>query len=590
MLEELRIQNFAIIDRLELGFAPGLNVITGETGAGKSIIIDAVELLLGGKADHAFVRSGTEKASVEGQFTLRGITRGLILPILEREELMGDGEDFVTLYREVRSNGRTVARVNGVTVNLDVLREIGDTLVDIHGQSEHLSLLNSKYHLDLLDRYADLMGVRDALVTLVNNLNEIRREMRSLRDDKAALERRADALRHEIEDITSAKLKPNEEDDLKSERNRLSNSEQLATLAGHIVTLLSGESGEDLPGVDRLQQVSQALSKLAAIDASLSDWSEVMEGIAAQVQDLAVDMADYAESVEYNPKRLNDIEERLEIIAKLKRRYNLQTIDELLERVGEASAELEGIENSDERLEALGIKERELLVNVGELAAKISGIRRTTAKQLSKRVIRELGDLRMERAVFEVALTQTEDPDGCIVGNRRLAFDHTGIDSVEMMLSANPGEPLRPLAKVASGGEAARIMLALKRVLTAADHTPTLIFDEVDQGIGGRIGSVVGEKLWTLTTNHQVMVVTHLPQLAGFADRHYHVKKITRADRTSTQVTPLDDESERVDELAAMLGTVGESGLLSARDILLDARARKSTLHHSPAAENGVKP
>ena len=589
MLEELRIQNFAIIDRLELGFAPGLNVITGETGAGKSIIIDAVELLLGGKADNAVVRSGTEKASVEGQFTLKGITRGLILPILEREELLGDSDDYVTLYREVRSNGRTVARVNGVTVNLDVLREIGDTLVDIHGQSEHLSLLNSKYHLDLLDRYADLMGVRDALVTLVNNLNEVRREMRSLREDKAALERRADALRHEIEDITSAKLKPNEEDDLKSERNRLSNSEQLATLAGHIVTLLSGESGEDLPGVDRLQQVSQALTKLAAIDASLSDWSEVMEGIAAQVQDLAVDMADYAESVEYNPKRLNDIEERLEVIAKLKRRYNLHTIEELLERVGEASAELEGIENSDERLEALGIKERELLVNVGELAAKISGIRRTAAKQLSKRVIRELGDLRMERAIFEVALNQTEDPEGCIVGNRRLAFDHTGIDEVEMMLSANPGEPLRPLAKVASGGEAARIMLALKRVLTAADHTPTLIFDEVDQGIGGRIGSVVGEKLWTLTTNHQVMVVTHLPQLAGFADRHYHVKKIAKADRTNTQVTPLDNESERVEELAAMLGTVGESGHQSARDILLDARARKSALH-APATENGVKP
>lgn len=589
MLEELRIQNFAIIDRLELGFAPGLNVITGETGAGKSIIIDAVELLLGGKADNAVVRSGTEKASVEGQFTLKGITRGLILPVLEREELLGDSDDYVTLYREVRSNGRTVARVNGVTVNLDVLREIGDTLVDIHGQSEHLSLLNSKYHLDLLDRYADLMGVRDALVTLVNNLNEVRREMRSLRDDKAALERRADALRHEIEDITSAKLKPNEEDDLKSERNRLSNSEQLATLAGHIVTLLSGESGEDLPGVDRLQQVSQALTKLATIDEGLSDWSEVMEGIAAQVQDLAVDMADYAESVEYNPKRLNDIEERLEVIAKLKRRYNLHTIEELLERVGEASAELEGIENSDERLEALGIKERELLVTVGELAAKISGIRRTAAKQLSKRVIRELGDLRMERAIFEVALTQTEDPEGCIVGNRRLAFDHTGIDTVEMMLSANPGEPLRPLAKVASGGEAARIMLALKRVLTAADHTPTLIFDEVDQGIGGRIGSVVGEKLWTLTSNHQVMVVTHLPQLAGFADRHYHVKKIARSDRTNTQVTPLDNESERVEELAAMLGTVGESGHQSARDILLDARARKTALH-APATENGVKP
>lgn len=582
MLEELRIQNFAIIDRLELGFAPGLNVITGETGAGKSIIIDAVELLLGGRADSGVVRGGADKASIEGQFTLKGITRGLITPILEREDLLSEGDEFVTLYREVRSNGRTVARVNGVTVNLDVLREIGDTLVDIHGQSEHLSLLNSRYHLDLIDRYADLMGVREALVTLVDNLGVIRREIKSLRTDKAALERRADALRHEIEDIESAKLKSGEEDELRAERMRLSNSEQLATLAGSIVVLLSGEGGESLPGVDRLQQVSQALTKLAAIDNNLNDWAEVAEGIAAQIQDLAVDMADYADSVEYNPKRLNDIEERLEIIAKLKRRYSLDSIDALLERITEASEELEGIENSDERLEILTEKEREVLVHIGELATKISKVRSTAAKQLSKRVMNELADLRMERAVFQVAITQSDDPDGCYVGDRRLAFDHTGIDSVEMMLSANPGEPLRPLAKVASGGEAARIMLALKRVLTAADHTPTLIFDEVDQGIGGRIGTVVGEKLWTLTHGHQVFVVTHLPQLASFADRHYHVKKIARADRTSTQVTPLEEEAERVSELAAMLGTVGESGLQSARDIIAEARSRKQVAHITP--------
>ncbi len=581
MLEELRIQNFAIIDRLELGFAPGLNVITGETGAGKSIIIDAVELLLGGKADTSVVRGGAEKASIEGQFTLKDITRGMLMPILEREELLGDSDDYVTLYREVRANGRTVARVNGVTVNLEVLREIGDSLVDIHGQSEHLSLLNSRYHLDLLDRYADLMGVREALATLVDNLSNVRREINSLRSDKAAIERRADALRHEIEDIESAKLKLNEEDDLKAERLRLANSEQLATLAGTIVTLLSGEDGEDLPGVDRLQQVAHALTKLAAIDSELSDWAEVAEGIAAQIQDLAVDMADYAESVEYNPKRLNDIEERLEVFAKLKRRYSANSVEALLEHVVEAKAELDGIENSDERLELLGKKEYELLVNIGELASKISGVRRTAAKQLSKRVMRELADLRMERAIFEVALNQTDDPDGCFVGQRRLAFDQQGIDTVEMMLSANPGEPLRPLAKVASGGEAARIMLALKRVLTAADHTPTLIFDEVDQGIGGRIGTVVGEKLWTLTNGHQVLVVTHLPQLASFADRHYHVKKVAHADRTSTQVTPLDDETERVSELAAMLGTIGESGLQSARDIIAEAHSRKLAVHAS---------
>lgn len=575
MLEELRIQNFAIIDRLELSFAPGLNVITGETGAGKSIIVDAVELLLGGKADAGMIRSGAERATIEGVFALRGLTRGLLLPMLEREDLLADGDDVVTLYREVRANGRSIARVNGVSVNQDVLREVGDTLVDIHGQSEHLSLLNPRSHLDLLDRYADLMGMRAALQTLVDVLHTIRAEIRALEVDKDALERRAEMLRHEIEDIESADLDPAEEGDLRAERTKLSNSEQLATLAASIVTLLSGDAAEDLPGVDRMQQVAAALGKLAAIDTDLRDWAEVAEGIAAQVQDLAVEMADYADTVEYNPQRLNDIEERLEVINKLKRRYNADSVASLLARASAARDALAGIENSDERLEDLRRQERDKLIHIGDLANKISAVRKTVGKQLAKRVMRELADLRMERAQFEIGIEQDDDPDGCIVGERRLAFDATGIDKVEMLLSANPGEALRPLAKVASGGEAARIMLALKRVLTAADHTPTLIFDEVDQGIGGRIGTVVGEKLWTLTHGHQVMVVTHLPQLAGFADRHYHVKKIAQADRTSTQVTMLDNEADRISELAAMLGTIGESGMASARDILTEAAARK---------------
>jgi DNA repair protein RecN (Recombination protein N) len=576
MLEELRIQNFAIIDRLELDFAPGLNVITGETGAGKSIIIDAVELLLGGKADPAFIRSGSDKATVEGVFALRGFSKGLVLPLLRREDLVGEvGEDFVTLYREIRSTGRSVARVNGASVTLEVLREIGAGLVDIHGQSEHLSLLNSRYHLDLIDRYAELMGVREAIAKIVADLSVIRADIATLQSDKRALERRAEQLRDDIADIDAAELDPTEEDDLKAERMRLSNSEQLATLAAQAVNLLSAENTGELPAVDRLQQVAQALAKLAAIDASLAEWAEVAEGMAAQAQDLAIDLADYAEAVEYNPKRLNFIEERLELINKLKRRYG-GTVEQVLAYAERARDELDGLENSEERLEQLRAQEHALLVRVGELGMKISNQRQIAAKRLAKAVMAELGDLRMERARFEVGISQTEAAEGCIVGERRLAFDSTGLDAVEMLLSANPGEPLRPLAKVASGGEAARIMLALKRVLTAADHTPTLIFDEVDQGIGGRIGTVVGEKLWTLTHGHQVLVVTHLPQLAGFADKHYHVKKIASADRTATQVTALDDPNARVIELAEMLGATGESGRQSARDLLSEAQARKS--------------
>ncbi len=574
MLEELRIHNFAIIDHLELEFSAGLNVITGETGAGKSIIIDAVELLLGGKADPGFIRSGADKASIEGVFALRGFSRGLVLPLLQREDLLGDSNgDYVSLSREIRTTGRSAARVNGIAVTQEVLREIGAALVDIHGQSEHLSLLNSRYHLDLLDRYAELMGVREAIAKLVADLADVRREMHTLQDDKRALERRAEQLRHDITEIDAAELDPAEEEDLKAERMRLANSEQLATLTAQAVNLLSAE-GADLPAVDRLQQIAQALARLAAIDPALKDWADIAEGMAAQAQDMAIDLADYAEAVEYNPTRLNAIEERLELIAKLKRRYG-GSIEAVLAYAEKARDELDGLEHSEERLDALRAQEQAMLVRVGELSSKISRQRQIAARRLSKAVMQELADLRMERAQFEVSITQTEAPNGCIVEGRRLAFDSTGIDDVEMLLSANAGEPLRPLAKVASGGEAARIMLALKRVLTAADHTPTLIFDEVDQGIGGRIGTVVGEKLWTLTHGHQVLVVTHLPQLAGFADKHYHVKKVLAGGRTATQVTALEDESERVRELAEMLGAVGESGQQSARDLLSEARARK---------------
>jgi DNA repair protein RecN (Recombination protein N) len=584
MLEELRIRNFAIIDHLELEFAAGFNIITGETGAGKSIIVDAVELLLGGKADVSMVRSGAERAVIEGVFAIDRRVRSLVIPVLKREELVADGDEgFVTLTREIRSNGRSTARINGVTVNLDVLNEVGAALVDIHGQSEHLSLLQPRHHIDLLDRYADLLEIREALATVAGNLASTRREITRLEEDKEAIQRRADQLRHEAEEIEAARLSPGEDDDLRAERNRLANSEQLATLTAEAVQLLNGDEGDDqVPAVDVLGRVAAILGKLAAIDPELNDAHEMAEGLSAQAQELALEMAGYVDEIEYDPHRLNEIEERLELINMLRRRYGV-TIDLVLEHAEKARAELQSLEHSDERLEELRGKEETLLKQIGDLAENISKVRRSIGQQLSKRVVQELQDLRMEQTRFEVALNRREDPDGCYVGDRRFAFDSTGIDEVEFMLSANPGEPLRPLAKVASGGEAARIMLALKRVLTRADNTPTLIFDEVDQGIGGRIGGVVGAKLWELANGHQVMVVTHLPQLAGYADRHYHVRKTIEGKRTRTEVISLNDE-QRIDELAAMLGATGEGSRQSALEILDVARAKKGVA--PPRQEN----
>lgn len=577
MLEELRIQNFAIIDRLELTFSAGFNVITGETGAGKSIIIDAVELLLGGKTDASFVRSGADKLVVEGAFALDKVTTLLARQILEREDIdEGEAADFLTLTREVRTNGRSAARVNGVSVSQEVLREIGSLLVDVHGQSEHLSLLNPRSHIDLLDRYAELVEMRMALGSLVDRVFNARREITRLLEDEAALKRRADQLRHEVEEIDAAALRPGEEEDLRAERTRMSNSEQLATLTAEAYALLyGGENNVDqMSAVDQLMQVSVLLGKLANIDPDMQDDAEMADGISVQAEELALSLRHYADHVEFNPDRLDEVEERLELLNKMRRRYG-GSIESILEHADKARKELDTLDHSEERLAELRTEEEKLLRHVGEIAERISKVRTMIGQKMGQGIVTELADLRMDRAQFEVSITRKEDPEGCYVGDARYAFDATGIDKVEFLMSANPGEPLRPIAKVASGGEMARIMLALKRVLAQADQTPTLIFDEIDTGIGGRVGSVVGEKLWSLSFNHQVMVVTHLAQLAGYGDKHYHVRKRASDDRTVTKVTDLDDESTRILELADMLGAQGESGKLSAQGILAQAEEYK---------------
>ena len=587
MLEELRIQNFAIIDNLTLEFTNGFNVITGETGAGKSILVDAVELLLGSRSDNSYIRAGTDKAVVEGVFVLSEQAQAQVVPLLMEADLIHDESEarYLTLSRELRVNGRSSSRLNGVTCSAEVLREVGEALVDIHGQSAHMSLFKPRAHMNLLDRYADLLEVRSALAKVVDNLHEIRREMRSLREDKEALERRADRLRYEVEDIDSAKLDPDEEQSLMIELGRLSNSEKLSELASSSVVLLSGsESSDDIvPAVDALMQVSQLLEKLVSLDPSLKDDYDLAQDISTNAQELAINLSGYFDEIEHDPHRLAEVEERMDLIKKLKRRYNSDTIADLIAYADKARDELEGIEHSEERLDELSKEEEKTLRHIGELCERISKVREVAGRALSKKVMRELNDLRMEQTSFEVIMERTADPNGAFgKDGKRYKFDTSGFETVEFMMSANVGEPLRPLAKVASGGEASRIMLALKRVLTQADYTPTLIFDEVDQGIGGRIGAVVGEKLWSLTDGHQVLCVTHLPQLAGYGDRHFHVSKEVRSKRTASQVRLLDDENLRVTEIAAMLGSTGESVVQSARDILDEAQQRKAELRQPP--------
>ena len=583
MLEELRIRNFAIIENITIEFTHGFNVITGETGAGKSILIDAVELLLGGRADSSMVRTGQDKAVIEGVFVLDERARQQVVPILLEQELIADASeaDFITITRELRASGRSSARLNGVTCNINTLQEIGGRIVDLHGQHAHMSLFKPRAHVDLIDRYANLLEVRDALTQVIGTLKQTRDEITRLQSDKDDLKRRAERLRYEVDEIDAAQLKADEEDDLQAELKRLGNSEKIAELTARSLVLLSGDEDDDefLPAVDLLMDVAKLLERLGKFDEQMSEEATLANELAANAQELAITLAGYADEIEHDPDRLSELEERLDVIQKLKRRYNADSISDVIAYGEQARTELDSIEHSEERLLELRAQEEKILRHIGELCERIHKVRSVAAGAMSKKIVRELKDLKMERTRFEVVMTRTEAADGAYgKDGKRYQFNGTGMEQVEFMMSANPGEPLRPLAKVASGGEAARIMLAIKRVLSQADDTNTLIFDEIDQGIGGRVGAIVGEKLWSLSDGHQVLVVTHLPQLATYGDKHLHVSKRTSKTRTVTHVQHLADEESRIAEIAAMLGATGASGQQSARDLLITARDRKDNL------------
>mgnify|MGYP000055980398 FL=1 len=574
MLAELSVRDFAIIDAIDLRLAPGFNVLTGETGAGKSILIDAVDLLLGGRADPTFVRAGAEAARIEGLFRLDERTQARIAPILEREGLEGERPDELLLGREIRREGRSICRVNGRTVSLALLKEIGQNLVDIHGQSEHLSLLRVREHLNLLDRYAGLEEERAELAELVHQLRAVRTELEKLRRDERELARRADLLRFQVEEIESARLEPGEEEALLEERTRLANAERLAALTSEAYALLYEGSDGANAALDLIGQALRALAALAKIDPATAEIAQAVEAASYQLDDAARTLRHYQDTIEFNPARLNQVEERLDLIRRLKRKYG-DSIPDILAYARQAAAELEGLTHSEERVEVLRLEEEALLRRIGAKAERLSQARREAALRLAEGIERELTDLRMAGARFAVDIQWVEDESGVPVGERRYAFDATGIDRVEFLVAPNPGEGLKPLVKIASGGETSRLMLALKTVLSRADQTPTLIFDEIDQGIGGRVGVTVGRKLWGIADAHQVLCVTHLPQLAGYGDAHFKVEKQVIGERTVTRVRELD-EAGRVEELAQMLGASGQAVQQSARDILAEVRQVKA--------------
>jgi len=594
MLRELHIKDFAIIDELHVVLEPGFNILTGETGAGKSILIDAVALLLGGRADTTAIRTGAKRARVEGLFMLTAAYHETLKARLEQEGLADDTPEVLWLSRELHENGRTVARINGSVVALATMREFSEGLIDIHGQSEHLSLLRVREHLNLLDRLAGVDELRARVGEQVRQLLSVRRELEHLRQHERERMQRIDLLRFQVQEIESANFEANEKVTLEAELVRLVNAEQLASLTTSILTLLD-EGREEAPAIlDLLGRAQREMAALTRVDSALAGQAQTLDELGYQVEDLARGLRTYLSEVEFNPRRLAWVEERLAVLRQLERKYG-RDLGEVLAYAHQATNELSTLEHSDERIAELAAEETTLLTACTTLSLDLSQRRQEAAQQLAAGVESELNDLRMVGARLGVGFRWRADVNGLPLTTAQaaginvsstgietlpgdtlthVAFDTAGMDHVEFLVAPNVGEGLKPMARIASGGETARLMLALKTVLSRADQTPTLIFDEIDQGIGGRVGVTVGAKLWQLTTaannkmlRHQVLCITHLPQLAAFGDTHWRVQKQITEGRTVTQVVGLD-ESARISELAQMLGTQGEIAQQGALELL----------------------
>ena len=534
MLQELSIKDFAIIDEIQISFQPKMTVLTGETGAGKSIIIDALGLLAGGRGSTEFIRKGEKKAVIQGLFTLpREANTYNIL-----EEYGIDSEDGqIILQRDLYRGGRNICRINGMMVNLATLRKIGETLIDIHGQNEHQELMKPENHIDLLDEYDKKTSeLRNQYQVVYQNYRKLKLSMEKKEADEKAWAQRLDMLNFQVKEIEEAGLKINEEDELVEEKNKLDNFQAIHDALELSYQILSGEK------IDVVGNLGNAMNELSDV----SDLSENLQEINTKIsdafyslEDAARDISDELDSMEWNGERLNEIEERLELIHQLKRKYG-DTIEDILHYHIRIVKELREMENAEQNSEKQERQLSEALEKVKELAIKLSKQREKSAKKLEKMIHEQLSALYMDKAVFEVKF----------LNNSKLYSK--GIDKVEFYIQTNPGEEMGPLAKIASGGELSRIMLALKTIFSQKMGVTSIIFDEVDTGVSGRVAQAIAEKISQISNNSQVLCITHLPQVAAIADNHYYISKSVNDGRTETSLKELD-EKQKIREIARML-------------------------------------
>ncbi len=538
MLRELRIQNFAIIGRLEIQFHEQLNVLTGETGSGKSILVDAVDLLLGGRASSEQIRTGCDEAVLEAAFQIS--SNGLIAEQLHEMDLPVEKGDDLIIRRVLTRAGKSRAQINGCLVTLGQLQRVGNLLVDIHGQHEHQSLLKPEEQLYLLDAFGKLLHLREDYDHHYLAFQKVRDELAELTSRERDRFQREDLLKFQVQEIGSAQLVPGEDARLDQERNILSNAERLAVLADEAYQCLYNSDGAIL---SQLARVESWVAELVRTDDRMKDMAEICSGAAAQLREIAGRLRDYKEGIEYDPKRLEQIEDRLHLIASLKKKY-APVLEAILAFHQKAQDDLAILSTRDERLKTLQSALEEGRSKCADRAKRLTKERVRAARSLEKKVEHELAQLKMGRTTFEIRIESREGMDD---------FGPTGADAIEFLIAPNPGETPKPLARIASGGELSRIMLSLKSILAAVDRVPTLIFDEVDAGIGGGVAEVVGQRLKELARHRQVLCVTHLAQIASQAATHFTVEKMVSDGRTVTKVKKLEKD-DRVEEIARMLG------------------------------------
>lgn len=547
MLNELSIKDFAIIESLQVNFKNGLTVLTGETGAGKSIIIDAIQLLSGGRGSVEYIRYGSSKATLEALFSIDSKKH----PVYKIAEQYGiEIEDqMVVLTRTISQSGKSVCRVNGVLVTLAILREFGRVLIDIHTQHETQSLMDQDRHIELLDLYAIdvITPVFEEYTDLFKQLKKVSQRMNKLKTNEQEMIQRLDLLKFQLSELQEADLIPGEDLQLKEDRDKLGNAEKIHQHVTQAYDALNGEQRAN----DWLTETLSALDIASQFDKSLIETKDMFSEAYYIIEDVTHQLRDYSMSFDFNPDQLNSLESRLNEIYRLMRKYGT-SVDDMLEYQASIADEIDQIENRDHSIEKLKQEVETIFEDLILEARQLHDLRQKAAKTLEKEIKKELKDLYLEKAQFEVAIKKSLDQQADTIQSRIKALNDKGMDTVEFMLSTNPGEPIKPLNKVASGGELSRIMLALKKIFAKHQGLTSVIFDEVDTGVSGRVAQAIAEKIGSIASGSQVLCITHLPQVAAMSDTHLLIEKQVKQERTYTVVRELESES-RSDELARMM-------------------------------------